>query len=401
MNFNLNPEQQLLQDSVRRYIDKAYSFDERATMLKEETENCTRHWQAFSDNGWLAAALPEEYGGLGGTLLDTALIAQQFGRGLVIEPYLGCAVLAAQTLVAAAGTAQKDRLVPGLADGSIRLALAYSEPASRGDPAVVSLTATPNAGGYLLDGRKTLVLGADEADGFIVSARITAADGKPGAEGDTAISLFLVDAASPCLSREILALHDGSGAGELVFDRLQVSAGAMLGTPGSGLPALQHGLAHAIIALCAELIGGMERAIEITAEYLKIRKQFAVPLASFQALQHRMADMAAELELSRSMLYALLASVENDDDAARQHTISQAKFLIGRAARFVCGQAIQLHGGIGMTEEYTVGHFFKRAVVADVLFGNSDQHEAACAAALQHTLRPGHSARLPASTVSA
>jgi alkylation response protein AidB-like acyl-CoA dehydrogenase len=160
----------------------------------------------------------------------------------------------------------------------------------------------------------------------------------------------------------------------------------VLGVRGEGLAPLQHGLGHATTALCAELIGAMEKAIEITADYLKVRKQFGVPIGSFQALQHRMADMAAELELARSMLFALLASMQNDDAQGQQRALAQAKALIGRAARNVCGQAIQLHGGIGMTEEYAVGHYFKRAVVADLLFGSSDRHEAACAAQWQQEL---------------
>lgn len=384
MHFNLNSEQRLLQDSVRRFIDKDYGFEQRTGQLRRGRDGSTEHWHVFADNGWLAAALPEEHGGLGGSVLDTVLITQQFGRGLVIEPYLGCAVLAAQTLTAVATAAQKDRLLPGLADGSRCLALAYSESASRGDPAVVTLTATPNADGYLLQGSKTLVLGALGADGIIVSARIADTTGK----ADERITLFLVDAGAPGLSIRPLPLHDGSWAGELMFDHVQVGAEELLGEAGAGLPALQLGLAHGVAALSAELVGGMEKAIEITADYLKLRKQFGVAIGSFQALQHRMADMVAEMELARSMLYGLLDSIENDDLVARQHTVSQAKALIGRGARFVCGQAIQLHGGIGMTEEFAVGHFFKHAIVADLLFGNSDQHEAACAAGLQRSLRP-------------
>jgi alkylation response protein AidB-like acyl-CoA dehydrogenase len=169
-------------------------------------------------------------------------------------------------------------------------------------------------------------------------------------------------------------------AEELVFDGVVVDATSVLGKPGAGLPALLAGLAYATVALCAEQVGAMEKAIEITAEYLKTRKQFGVPIGSFQALQHRMADMAAEMEVARSMLFAALASVENDDDATRQRTLSAAKALISRAAKTVCGQAIQLHGGIGMTEEYQVGHYFKRAIVADLLLGSSERHEAAYAA---------------------
>lgn len=379
MNFKLNSEQQLLQDSVRRFIDKTYAFEARTALLKDR--HFTKQWDTLATNGWLAAALPEDCGGLGGSILDTALIAHEFGRGLVVEPYLGCAVLAAQTLAAAANAEQKDTLLPAIAEGRQRLALAYSEPFARSNPGFVRLRAEQRGDTYVLTGRKTLVLGAVGADSFLVSARIA------DASGDAAgISLFLVEARSPGVVQHVLPLHDGTEAAELVFDGVQVPASALVGKAGQGMAALEHGLSHAMTALCAELVGVAEKAIELTADYLKIRKQFGVPIASFQALQHRMADMAAELELSRSMLYALLYSMENDESAARQQTLSQAKALIGRMAKSVCGQAIQLHGGIGMTEECAVGHYFKRAIVADALFGNSDQHDQALAAATQAAL---------------
>lgn len=378
MDFTSNSEQQMLQDSVRRFVDKTYGFEARTALVKEGKGGNSGNWNTFADNGWLMAALPEEYGGLGGSLLDTAIIAQELGRGLVLEPYLGCAVLAAQTLAAGGTAAQKERLLPKLANGSCRIALAYSEPESRGMPQPVGLLAERNGDGYVLYGRKTLVLGAGDAQEFIVSAQIAGAKDEA-----SAITLFLVDANNTSLTRTALPLHDGSRAEELVFDGVKVDAGNVLGEAGCGLPALRAGLAHGIVALCAELVGVMEKVIEVTAEYLKTRKQFGVTIGSFQALQHRMADMAAEMEVARSMLHAALTSVENDDEATRQKTLSAAKALICRAAKFVCGQGIQLHGGIGMTEEYLVGHYYKRAIVADLLLGSSDRHEAACATALQ------------------
>jgi len=377
MNFNLNAEQQLLQDSVRRFVERAYSFEARTALINTRSTCDAAHWQTFAANGWLAAALPDAYGGLGGTLLDTVLIAHEFGRGLVTQPYLGCAVLAAQTLLAAGTPSQNERWLPQLADGSRKFALAYSEAQSRGFPETVSLRASATSHGYSLSGSKTLVLGGADAHSFVVSAITPDADG---------ITLFLVHADTPGLSRRVLPLHDGSFAAELTFGQVQVTRDAVLGDPGKGLPALRVGLAHATAALCAELVGGMEKAIELTAEYLKVRKQFGVPIASFQALQHRIADMAAEMELGRSMLYALLESIEHGDEPARLRAVSQAKSIVGRAARFVCAQAIQLHGGIGMTEEYQVGHFYKRAVVADVLLGSGDAHDAVCAAQLQKDL---------------
>ncbi|MBM7063002.1 acyl-CoA dehydrogenase family protein [Pseudomonas sp. UL073] len=374
MDFQLTSEQQLLQDSVRRYVDKAYGFEARTALLHSGRNGSAANWQLFAENGWLMAALPEEYGGLGGTLEDSVIIAQELGRGLVLEPYLGCAVLAAQTLVAAGSPAQQAALLPQLADGSYRLALAYSEPASRGMPDIVALRAERSGDSFLLHGTKSLVLGAVDAQAFIVSARI---------DGTAGISLLLVDGDSAGLTRQALPLHDGSWVEELTFAGVRVSADALLGEAGQGLGALRAGLANGTLVLCAELIGAMEKTLEVTAEYLKVRKQFGVPISAFQALQHRMADMAAELELARSMLHAALASLANDAEPARLKTLSAAKMLIGRAAKVVCGQGIQLHGGIGMTEEYLVGHYYKRAVVAELLLGSSDTHEALCAAALQ------------------
>ncbi|MBO9648107.1 MAG: acyl-CoA dehydrogenase family protein [Variovorax sp.] len=373
MDFELNPEQRLLKDSVRRFVDKAYGHEARAALVKSGQGGSAANWQTFADNGWLAAALPEAFGGLGGSLIDTAIIAQELGRGLVIEPWLGCAVLAAQTLVAAGSAAQNDRLLPMLADGSLRIALAYSELESRGMPTPVSLRAERSLGGYVLHGRKSLVLGGSQAHAFIVSAAVDGSDG---------VTLLLVDANAPGLLCQAVPLHDGSHAAELVFDGVEIAADVLLGEPGGGLPALREGLAHGIVALCAEQIGAMEKAIELTADYLKTRKQFGVPIGSFQVLQHRLADMAAEMELARSMLFAALSAVQNQQGAERQRTLSAAKALIGRAAKSVGGQAIQLHGGIGMTEEYLIGNYFKRAVVADLLFGSADRHEAACAEAL-------------------
>lgn len=362
MNFNLDSEQQMLQDSVRRFVDRDYDFEARTALIQSGSRCSARHWDTFANNGWLAAALPEAQGGLGGTLLDTVLVAGQFGRGLVIEPYLGCAVLGAQTLLAAATPAQRDALLPPLADGSRKVALAYSEAGSRGLPTPIGTHADATPDGYVLRGVKTLVLGGTEADALVVSAMTPIA--RPASAHDGAeLRLFVVPANAPGLSRRALPLHDGSWAAEVTLDGVVVPADALLGEPGSGLAALQQGLLHGTTALCAELVGAMEKTIEITAEYLKVRKQFGVPLGSFQALQHRMADMAAELEVARSMLYAVLAATESGTPEAVRNTLSQAKALIGRAARYVCGQGIQLHGGIGFADESDIGLYLRRAMV--------------------------------------
>jgi alkylation response protein AidB-like acyl-CoA dehydrogenase len=362
MDFTPSAEQQMLSDSVARFIEKDYPFEARMELVRARQGGSGCNWRAFAENGWLSAAVPEDVGGIGGSAIETAIICQQFGRGLVIEPYLGSAIFAMQTLIAAASTAQRDAWLPSLLGGARRLAVAYSEPASRGLPGIVATRATDGR----LHGRKTLVLGGAGADALIVSAHD---------KGE--IQLFLVGVDQPSVTVTPVILHDGSLAAEVILDGAEAQR-----TPGR-LPALEQGLAHALLGLCADLVGAMEKSIELTAAYLRTRHQFGVPIASFQSLQHRMADMTAEMELARSMLFAALNSFENDNVRARRETLSAAKALITTSARNVCGQAIQLHGGIGMTEECSVGHFFKRAVVADALFGGRTVHEAICADALR------------------
>ncbi|WP_213307298.1 acyl-CoA dehydrogenase family protein [Paraburkholderia sacchari] len=381
MNFNLNSEQQMLQDSVRRFVIKACNFENRTAQIKAGPSACARNWDAFAENGWLAAALPDAHGGLGGTVVDNVLIGIELGRGLVNDPFVGLGVLAAQTLAACATDAQKEALLPRLVEGTLRIAPAFSEPDARGNPARVKTRAVPNASGYALHGHKTLVVGGPSADMLLVSACIDGGGGDPGR-----VALFLVEAGSAGLAQRALPLHDGTWAADVLLNGVEVNAVARIGYGGDCLPAVRHGLAHAIAVQSAELIGVMEAAIEATSEYLKVRKQFGIQIGSFQSLQHRMADMAAEMELARSMLFALLAAFEAGDETALQQAMSACKAFVCRAAKNVCAQAIQLHGGIGMTEEYGIGHYFKRAVVADLVLGSGDQHEAACAAALEHAL---------------
>ncbi len=376
MQFELNSEQQLLRDSVARFIAENYDVTQRLALMRSDAGGSRTNWQGFADNGWLGASLPEQFGGFGGSVIDTAIISQQFGRGLVLEPYLGCAVLTAQTLLAAATPSQCERRLPALIDGSQRLALAYSEPSSHGMPEIVQTRADRSPQGYVLHGRKTLVLGGPLVDGYIVSARLPS---QPTGSGP--LGLFVVRADAPGLTATRLQLHDGTQAAEIVLDA--VLAEEMLGDLDRGLPALREGLSHAMLSLCAELVGAMERTLEITADYLRNRKQFNAPIATFQSLQHRMADMAAETELARSMLFVALASFVNEPANERYETVSSAKSFICGIARDVCAQGIQLHGGIGMTEEYSVGHYFKRAVVADVLLGSGTVRETAAARQLQ------------------
>lgn len=371
MEFALNDEQDMLADSVTRFVQGDYDFATR--MRRVAAGDDDGQWQVFAGNGWLGAAFPEALGGFGGGVIETAIISQQLGRGLVLEPWLGSAVLAAQTLRATGDGQAIAEWMPALCDGSRRLALAWSEQRSRGVPDFVQTRAARDDAGWRLSGSKTLVLGAQGADAFLVSA-----------DADDGIALFLVEAGVAGLSETSTPLHDGTAAGSLTLDRAIARR-----LDGDGLAALRVGLSHGILALSAELVGVMEQAIEITAEYLRTRKQFGVTIGSFQSLQHRMADMAAETELARSMLFALLSSFETDDAGPSERTLHGAKALITGAARNVCGQGIQLHGGMGMTEECAIGHYFKRAVVADLLLGGRTLHETACADILRAELSGG------------
>ena len=376
MDFTLTPEQQMLSDSVARFVRSEHDFEQRSRRLAAGRVDDRTFWPLFADNGWLAAAFPEDIGGFGGGIVENAIIAQQLGRGLVLEPWLGRAVLAAQTLVATGDKAMVGGQLPALCGGNRSLALAWSEAGSGGMAHIVSTKAVLAEGRWLICGEKSLVLGGVGADAYLVSARTD------GAIDDAAgIALFLVEADAPGLTAISTPLHDGTGAVALQLENCLATR-----LDGDGLAALREGLSHATVTLCAELIGAMEQAIEITADYLRTRKQFGVAIGSFQALQHRMADMAAEMELARSMLFAALASFENDDVAARMRAVSGAKVLITGAARNVSGQAIQLHGGMGMTEECAIGHYFKRAMVADLLFGGRTLHEADCTRAMQAEL---------------
>ncbi len=367
MNFDLTPEQQMLQDSVRRFVEGACAFESRQASISAGQAEARESWSRIAENGWLAAALPSEFGGLDGSALDTCLIAHEVGRGLVLDSYVGSGVLAPQAILAAGSDAQRAQYLPAIIDGTLKFALGYAELQTRGLPEGICTTARPVEDGYVLSGRKTQILGGVGADKFIVSAATR--------DGSSEQTLFLVDSGQPGSHLNVYPQHDGTFVTELVLDGCSIARHAMLGPEGAGLPALKHALVYATAALCAEMVGLMERATELTAEYLAVRKQFGVVIGQFQALQHRLADMTAEMEMARSMLYVLLSRVESGNPQEQQWALSQAKALIGRSAKYVCGQAIQLHGGIGMTEEFVVGHFYKRAVVANLLLGQSDTHD--------------------------
>ena len=360
----------MLVDSVQRFVQQEYDFETRQATVRHKAGFDRAHWKQFAGMGWLGLALPDAVGGLDGSAVDTALVMQELGRGLVVEPYLAVAVLAAQVINAGASDAQKQALLPALIGGESLLALAHGEPDAAGVLAHVGLRAERDGdGGYRLYGRKSQVLGGPVADQLIVSARTG------GVAGDEyGISLFLLDANAPGLARSDYRLIDGSGVSDLVLDGARAGPDALIGAANGGFAAIDHGFSHAMVALCAEAIGAMEKVIWTTRDYLLMRKQFGAAIGSFQALQHRMADMVCELEQSRAMLYRALAYLDAPDPAQRRHAVAAAKAQAGRSGAFVGAQGIQLHGGIGMTDEYCIGHYFKRLTVMNTLFGHQQFH---------------------------
>jgi pimeloyl-CoA dehydrogenase small subunit len=374
MDFDLTEEQRLLQESVGKLIADEYDFEKRKAYAKEPVGYSSERWAHYAELGLLGLPFPERLGGSGGTPVETMIVMEAFGRGLVLEPYLATVILAGGLLRLAGSPAQQQELIPAIATGKLRLAFAYAERQSRYDLADIAVTARAVGGGFVLTGQKGVVLHGDSADRLIVSART--AGGQREAEG---VSLFLVDPRAEGVSVQGYPTVDGLRAAEISFRDVKLGADTLVGTKDHALPAISRVTDGAIAALAAEAVGAMTAMHELTVEYLKTRRQFGVPIGSFQALQHRAVDMLVALEQARSMAYLATMMADAEDAAERRRMISAAKVQIGRSARFVGQQAIQLHGGIGMTMEYRVGHYFKRASMIDTLFGDADHHLAVVA----------------------
>lgn len=370
MDLTLSTEQALLRDAVRKHCEDQYRFHDRLAILRRPEGFSREHWKTYAELGWLGVLLPEDVGGFAGSSVELALIMEEFGRALVLEPFLSCAVLAAQTVNAVGTEAHRRHLLPAVIKGELLLSLAHFELESRGDVQFIATSATRTSkNSFLLSGRKSLVLSGATADLLIVSARTY---GDP--QDRDGVSLFLVRPGTPGLIRRPFRMIDGGFAAELEFTGLEVDRSVLLGEEGGAAEALERAVDYGIVGVCAEAVGVMDRVVTVTRDYLKTRRAYGTTLSTLQALQHRLADMLVELELSRSMLYRALAGVASADCQARRKSLSAAKALIGRSGRFVGSQGIQLHGGIGMSDEYIIGHLFKRLAVIEALFGNSDFH---------------------------
>lgn len=368
MDFSFNETQQLFRDSVDRFVAEHYDFKTRQRIVAADGGYLPEHWRQFAELGWLAVPFPERYGGLDGTPVDTMIIMESFGRGLVTSPYLSSVVVAGHILKQASTEQQKQALLPALIDGSLRFTFAFAEPTSRFDLADVSTTATKDGGGYRLNGQKCVVHYANAADKVVVSARTA------GSQRDSmGVSLFLVDSAASGLSARHYPTIDGQRAADITFDNVRVDVGDLIGDEDSALTLIDEACDHGIAAICAEAVGAMSALYEMTLEYIKTRKQFGKTLGSFQVLQHRMVDVFMACELSRSMVYAATCTL-GATTAERQRTVSAAKVQIGKAGRLVGKEAIQLHGGMGMTDELPIGHYFKRLTAINTTFGDISYH---------------------------
>jgi pimeloyl-CoA dehydrogenase small subunit len=365
MDFELSDEQRLLQDSITRLMGDRYAFEQRKNYLKAPEGFSPALWSQYAELGLLGLPFAEEYGGFGGGAQEIMLVMQAFGRALILEPFLATVVLGGAALQLAGSDAQKSSMLPAIAEGRMKLAFAHSERQARYDLTDVITTAKRSGGGWVLDGAKSVVAHGDAADRLVLSAR-TSGD-RYDADG---ITLFLVDTTAPGLARRGYATRDEQRAADVALSNVAVADGDVLGEVGKGFSTVQRIVEAGIAATAAEAIGAMEAMHNMTLEYSKTREQFGKPIGSYQVVQHRLADMFMTMEQGRSMAMLATMMVEHPDAAERARKIAMAKVGVGQAGRYVSQSAIQMHGGIGMTEEYAVGHYFRRCMVIERLFGD-------------------------------
>lgn len=364
MNFTLSEEQRELGTSVERYLAERY--DHEAGWRDGASAGA---WSQLAALGITAACLPEPYGGLGGGAVETMLLMQAFGRFLVMEPYLATVVLGAGVIRAAGDAARAAAILPALADGNVQLCLAYAEPQGRFDAKDVRTAAHRVPGGWRLDGVKAFALNAPQADTLIVSARVA------GERRDRAgICLFLMPRGTPGLGVRAFRTQDGLEAGDLVLDGVTVPEDALLGRLGEAIEILEPVLDEACVAVCAMAVGAMEESLAITADYLRLRQQFGRRLAEFQALQHRLVDMHMALEETRSLVLAAAAALAEEEAPARRRAVAAAKIQAAQAALLIGQDAVQMHGGIGITAEHRIGRYYKRLLTCATLFGDAAHH---------------------------
>ncbi len=366
MDFDLSEEQRLLKESLDGLLTDAYDFEQRKKYMKEKGGWSRAIWGKLAEQGLLGLPFSEEDGGFGGGGVETMIVMEALGKALVLEPYLATVVIGGGFLRHGGSAAQRAALIPGIIDGSRTLAFAQLEKNSRYDLFDVTTTAKKKGTGWVIDGEKFVVLNGENADTLIVTART-----KGDRRDKTGIGVFIVPADAKGVTKKSYPTQDGLHAADITFTGVEVGADAAIGDPENALPLIERVVDDARIALCAEAVGLMDESLKTTVEYIKTRKQFGVPIGSFQSLQHRASDMFVALEQARSM--SMFATMAMDfDDKERAKAIAAAKVQIGKSGKFVGQQSIQLHGGIGMTQEAKIGHYFKRLTMIENTFGDTD-----------------------------
>ncbi len=369
MDFSFTDEQTLLEESVARFIQNDYAFEDRQKLVKDENGFSAENWKTFAELGWLGVAFAEADGGFGGGAVESMLMHENFGKGLLVEPFLATVVLAGGAIKHGGNEAQKAQYLPGIIDGTTQAALAYAEPQGRFNLADLTTTARKDGTNYVIDGYKAVVLNGPSADLFVVSAR-TSGDQRD----EEGVSLFIVAADAAGLSRRDYPTVDGLRASEVTLEGVTVTEDARIGDQDQGYAIVEQAIDDGILAVGAEAVGCMEVLYKDTVEYCKNREQFGQPIGKFQVLQHRMVDMFMEHEQSKSLMYMAAMRLDEGYGPEAQKALSAFKVQVGKSGRFVGQNAVQLHGGMGMTDELNIGHYFKRLTIIDTLFGNVDFH---------------------------
>lgn len=369
MNFEYNEEQQMLKESMHRWFQDNYSFEQRSAILKKGDSFSKQHWQTFAELGWLSIPFSEEYGGFGGNIIDTAAMMEEFGKNLSLAPMLPTLFLFGGSLECSSNREMAAELIPQIIDGSLLGAVASYEPQARFDVSNIATTATKEGDNYVLNGQKSVVLGGAQADKFIVSARTS------GEQNDeVGITLFLVDRDAEGLSVDSFSLIDSQEVADLALNNVSVSSTNLVSEVDAGYALIEDVFQCAHIALSAEALGIMQKLNTTTLEYTKTREQFGVPISSFQVLKHRMVDTFMGYEQTKSMLFGTLCEMTDGitEAAEVKKMVNGLRTLVAKYGKLVGDEAIQLHGGMGITDELDVGHYVKRLMMINLLFGNGD-----------------------------
>jgi pimeloyl-CoA dehydrogenase small subunit len=369
MDFDLSEEQRLLKESVDGLLSSSYDFDSRKKYMREKGGWSRAIWGKLAEQGLLGLPFSEQDGGFGAGSVETMIVMEALGKALLLEPYLATVVIGGGFLRRGGSAEQRAAHIPGIIDGSKTFAFAQLEKNSRYDLQDVTTTAKKKADGWVIDGEKFVVLNGESADTLIVTARSKGS--RRDADG---IGLFLVPADAKGVARKGYPTQDGLHAADIAFTGVEVAADAAIGDPERALPLIERVVDDARTAMCAEAVGAMDESLKTTVDYLKTRTQFGVPIGSFQTLQHRAADMFVAVEQARSMAMFATMATDFDNASERATAIAAAKVQVGKSAKFVGQQSIQLHGGIGMTQEARIGHYFKRLTMIENSFGDTDYH---------------------------